>query len=99
MLLNHFLLVDQKSVFHQSLRYNILFLYLEYSIFYYLLSNHYYYHVQMVIQKVYLHLESLAQLNNLSFDLLLIILVLLDIYSNLFFLKPDFNCGNNFSLS
>ena len=54
----------------------------------------------MLKQKVYLHLESLAQLNNLSFDFLPIIPVLLDIYSNLFFLlKPDFNCGNSFALS
>ena len=54
----------------------------------------------MLKQKVYLFLESLAQLNDLNLLLVPIILVLVDIYSGLlFFLKPDFNCGNNFELS
>ena len=82
MLLYHFLLVNQKSFFHQSIHCNLLFLHLEYKIFYYLFFAH---HLQMLKQKVYLHLESLVQLNNLSLHFVLIILVLLDIYSNLFF--------------
>ena len=54
----------------------------------------------MLKQKVYLHFGSLAQLNDLNLHFVLIILVLIDIYSSLvFFLKPDFNSGNNFALS
>ena len=39
----------------------------------------------MLKQKVYLLLEDLAQLNDLSLDFVLIIPVLVDIYSNLLF--------------
>ena len=58
----------------------------------------------MLAQKVYLHIENLAQLNDLNLDFVLIILVLQDIYSFVFIhyiypvlLKPDFNYGNNFT--
>ena len=88
MLHRHFVLVDQKKVF--PINHYLLFLHLEYSIFYCLFFDH---HFRTLYQKVYLLLESLAQLNDLSFYFLLIILVLLDIYSNLIvLLKPDFNC-------
>ena len=42
--------------------------------------------LQMLKQKVYLHLKNLVQQSNLSLDLVVALL------------KPDFNCGNNFSL-
>ena len=55
----------------------------------------------MLKEKVYLHLENVAQLkfgfkfafhaNNSGFDRYLFQLIVL--------LKPDFNCGNNFVLS
>ena len=54
----------------------------------------------MLEQKVYLFLESLAQLNDLNLHFVLIILVLLDIYSMLLFFESQFfNCGSNFELS
>ena len=40
----------------------------------------------MLKQNVYLHLENLFQLSDLSLDLVVALL------------KPDFNCGNNFAL-
>ena len=82
MLLYHFLLLDQKFFLHQSLHYNLLFLHLEYSIFYGLFFD---YHFQMLEQNAHLHPENLAQLNDLNLHFMLIMPVLLDIYSNLLF--------------
>ena len=54
----------------------------------------------MLKQEVYLLLENLVQLSDLSLDFVLIILVSIDIYSRLIvLLKPDFNYGKNFALS
>ena len=53
----------------------------------------------MLEQKVYSHPENLGQLNYLNLHFVLIIPVLVDIYSSLFFFKEtDFNSGNNFAL-
>ena len=49
----------------------------------------------MLKPKVYLHLESLVQLNDLILHSVLIILALIDIFLS----KPDFNCDNKFALS
>ena len=97
MLLYHFLLVDQKSFFHRSLHCNLLFLHLEYIIFYCLFFDH---HFQTLKQKVYLLLESLAQLNDLSFDFFVNNAgVDMYLFQLIVLLKSDFNCGNNFALT
>ena len=95
MLLYHLLLADRESF---SINHNIvIFDFHIGNIFFYLFFAH---HFQMLKQNVYLHLENLAQLNVLSlhfcannsgFGRYLFQLIV--------FLKPDFNCGNNFELS
>ena len=57
-------------------------------------------HFQRLKQKVFLHLESLAQLNNLSFDFLLNNSGFARyLFQFIFLSKPDFNCDNDFALS
>ena len=79
MLVNSFLLVNQKSFVCQPYHYNALFLLLEDNIlcvFFYLC------YLQMIKEKVYLLPENLEQLINLNMGLALVLLLLIDVCSN-----------------
>ena len=78
MFFDNFLLADQKSFFHQSQHCNLLLLQLEEDITFNLFNVHY---LRTIKQKVYLLLENLDQLNNLSIGFVLILILLIDVYS------------------
>ena len=84
-----FLMADQKRF---SISHNIME-----DIFCHLLFLHLFWKIK---QKVYLLIENFVQLGGLSIGFVLVILILVDIYSQLIvLLKPDFNCWSSFALS